>query len=76
VTLPVGLLVLDSTKSGGTHAYTAGILSEEPTKPGVGRVDWSRCTYVETIEADEKRRLPRRHVIDVDGQRRTYAEAS
>ena len=74
VRLPVGLLVLDSTHRGGEHVYTAGVLREGKTV-GSGDVDWSRARYVETIAPDEKRRTPRKHVIDVDGKRRTYIEA-
>lgn len=76
VRLPVGLLVLDSSHDrAGGHAYTAGVLVGRSGTPGGGDVDWSRARYVETIEPDRKRGTPRRHVIDVDGARRTYIEA-
>lgn len=70
VALPVGLLVLDSTRNGGSHSYAAGILTAEPG----GRVDYSRARHVRVLEADREKGLPRRHEIEVDNVRRVYAE--
>lgn len=76
VRLPVGLLVLDSSHDrAGGHVYSAGVLVGKPGVSGGGDVDWSRARHVDTIEPDRKRGTPRRHVVDVDGVRRTYIEA-
>lgn len=75
VRLPAGLLVIDSTKAGGSLSLVAGVLD------GAGLasnpINWTRAKYIETkrVPADPARPNGDKvivHVVEVDGVRGDY----
>ena len=73
VRVPMGMFVVESTRQGidGEPVYTAGILLAEQG----GKVDYSRTRHVRVLPAEPLYDLPRRHEVEVDGDRHIYAEA-
>jgi hypothetical protein len=76
VSLPVGLLVVSSERSGKDQGYSAGILRR--TEKG-GDVDWNAVRHVEVREEpvdpkDPKGAKRRVHVVEIAGRRSEYEE--
>lgn len=74
VRLPTGLLVIDSTKAGGSHAYAAGVLDGADPK---NTINWSRAKHIDTKRVPADPAHPNGdkvtvHVVEVDGVRGDY----
>ena len=77
IRLPADLVVLDSSKKGAQHAYTAGVLDASDQK---NTINWGRARHVSMERRDKVSGEPKAgkivvHTIEVDGERGEYEEA-
>lgn len=72
VSLPVGTIVVDSSRSGGSHEYAAAVLVAG-TGPDV--LDWARARHDGVVDRKTAEGTARVHVLMVDGVRLEVVEA-
>ena len=70
VTIPIGLLVIDSERTPAGHAYTAGL-----TAAGREHIDWAAARHVRYVDRVIDGYDVRVHVVEVGGVHGEYAES-